>query len=400
MGQNKVLSVGIKSTANLGDVAISEMIFTLLTNRGYLVEQMEFNFSAVAEEFFRVRSRQVFSKDSCARIKTETGNRLGLKLLKSLGRVFKLTFYLPIVFLVFLRKAKNCSMVIIGGGNLLMGIEYGFPLQVLAYVLFSRLVGKRVVFVCVGAGPFTAPGIKPILRMTLWLAHRVICRDTKSVDLIERELGDSLVALDVLADPVLLWPKLKEETKIKYDMLFTVMPLFSPAIFPDGDGTRAKNFKSCMTDLAVELIKLGKRVGVFVTDSSVDLEISKMIAEDVFNRAGVRLEVQVPDTPAEMALLVNSAEVVFSTRMHGAIMALSQSVPALCVCWQLKIRGLYSDLAIDDLLVELDERGRFSILEVLDMISNITENRKNRILGVEEKLSALERQYKRLWAGL
>lgn len=400
MAQDKVLSVGIRSTSNLGDVAISEMIFKLLQRRGYQVVRMEFNFSAVvagcrqADRFWRGSGR------CCDNTKPGLIPLFSGRVAKAIGRVFKLAFYLPAVFLVFWRNSKGCAKVFIGGGNLLMGIEYGFPIQVLCYVLFSRLLGKRVVFVCVGAGPFTAPGVKPILRLVLRLSQRVICRDSKSKELIERELGDSLVVLEVFPDPVLLWPKVKEKTKISYDILFTVMPLFSPAIFPDGDYPRAENFQTCMIDLWVELIKSGKRIGVFVTDSKVDLKISKTIAKEVFNRTGVSLVVELPITPEEMAVLVNSADVVFSTRMHGAIMALSQTVPSLCISWQPKINGLYSYLAINDLLVALDVFGRFSTQDALHKLSKISENRNYYLEVIGQRLTEVEGLTGRLWASL
>lgn len=395
MTQGKVLSVGIRSTTNLGDLAISEMISKLLSNRGYQVEHLEFNFSEVVAPFFRggffLRVTDFF-----AGITTHGKNRLRERLAKVIGRIFKMIFYFPVVFLTFRRKARGCSTVFIGGGNLLMGIEHGFPLQVLAFVLFSRVLGKSVVFVCVGAGPFAAPGVKSILRLALRLSRLVICRDSKSKALIETELGGSLVAVDVLADPVLLWPKGVNKGELKHDVMFTFMPLFSPEIFPDGDRARAGNFKSCLVDLLVELINSGKRPGVLVTDSRVDLEISKTIVAEVSARTGVVLEIEIPTTPGRMAELVNSAGVVFSTRMHGAIMALSQSVPALCVGWQPKINGVYDDLALDNLVVELDDHGRFSIPAALETISEINHNRKFYVEGIAERLSEVELRYNRI----
>jgi polysaccharide pyruvyl transferase WcaK-like protein len=96
--------------------------------------------------------------------------------------------------------------------------------------------------------------------------------------------------------------------------------------------------------------------------------------------------------------VLNGAGLVFSTRMHGAIMALSQAVPPLCVCWQPKIRGLYADLDLEELLQEIDQSGRFDTREALRMIAEITENRKRYVAGIEERLSALRGQYNRLWA--
>ena len=400
MDHNKILCIGISLTDNLGDVAISEMMHKLFSDSGYQVEKMDFNFHAVVAQTFPSLIRMLSTGMTDAGTKRRKISRLKNRYWRIALNLLKFIIYLPVVFVEFVRKSKECSKVYIGGGNLLMGIEYGFPLQALFYVLFSRLLGKPVSFVCVGAGPFTAPGVRPILRMALRLSDRFICRDTKSKELIEMVLGDSLVALEVLPDPVLVWPKVKERTEIKYEILFTFLPLFSSDIFPDGDKAKADNFKLCIVALIVNLIHLGTRVGVFVTDSGIDSAFSEEIVEEIFAKTGVRLDIKVPASPDDMAVLVSSAGVVFSTRMHGAIMALSQSVPALCVCWQPKVRGLYADLQINNLLVDIDEFGKFSIQNVLSVISEIHENPQRYTEDIGQKMDRLRVQYMDRWASL
>lgn len=404
MAQQKVLSVGIRSTTNLGDVAISDMIYRLLTERGYHVARMEFNFRALVADCFLFRSTKCplgagrEPKRGAGAEDQEEGG--GNRLVRVLGQACRLFFYLPIVVAVFVQKAKGCSRIFIGGGNLLMGIEHGFPLQVLTYVLLSRLLGKDVLFVCVGAGPLSATGVKPILRLALRFSQRVICRDHRSKELLAGELGLSRAVIEVLPDPVLLWPKMQREIACRYDILFTFAPLFSPTIFPDGDAFKAENFKVSMTDIVSGAIGLGKRVGILVTDSGIDMRISKEIVADVFARTGERLDVSVPGSPDEMAAVVSGASLVFSTRMHGAIMALSQSVPPLCVCWQPKIRGLYVDLGLADLLVGCDESGRCPTGDVLLMIENLDANRQSYAAAIEQSLSSLRERYDLLLAEL
>ncbi|MCF6282034.1 MAG: polysaccharide pyruvyl transferase family protein [Candidatus Polarisedimenticolaceae bacterium] len=393
----KVLHIGISSTHNLGDVAISKMILSLFARNEVAVEHMDFNFSVVVAQCFQFSSKGANKERESQKdhIRKISNNRL-LRVVSRLGRFI---FFAPIVFFVFLRKVKGCEKVFIGGGNILMGIEYGFPMQVLSYVVFSRLLNKPVTFLCVGAGPFTAPGVKSILRFALSLSDRVICRDSSSKVLIEGVFGPSITDIEVLPDPVLIWPE-AQKMQQKYDILFTFMPLFSPTIFPDGDADKAKEFKSCLIELAVNLICQGKRVGVLVTDPGVDLAVSEGIVSKIRDKTGVQLQVDIPANPDQMAALVGSAAIVFSTRMHGAIMALSQAVPALCVCWQPKIKGLYTDLGLAELLVQVDSSGCFSLQEVQEAITNITENRRLFVQRIGVARSDLEGIYENLWKRL
>ena len=195
MSKHKILSVGIYNTDNLGDVAIMTMLCDMFTDSGYQVEKMNFNFRAVVESAF------LFT------IHISNLNYFKNKYLKTLFNAMKYILYFPIIAIVFFRKSKGCSKVFIGGGNVLMGIEYGFPIQALTYVLLSRVLGKHVSFICVGVGPFSAPGARLILNYALKLSDQVICRDSNGRELIENEFGHDFVKLKVLADPVLLWPK-------------------------------------------------------------------------------------------------------------------------------------------------------------------------------------------------
>jgi len=398
--QKKVLSIGIRNTNNVGDVAITDMIAALCYENGYVVNTMDFNFKAVILEllfpylkfakrinlFFPFSLLNLFFSRSL--------------LLKIISNVLKLLIYIPIIFVVFFFKSRGCGKVFIGGGNILMGIEHGFPIQALIYAIFSRFFGKKVYFVFVGAGPLTAPGVRGILRLALRLVHCVICRDHASKMLIIKELGGSLVDIEVMPDPVLLWPKSNVKTAEYYDVLFTFLPLFSPEMFPDGREGKAVFFQQVMVDLVVELVRKGQRVGFFVTDVGADLEISKVVSDEVFQKTGCRINIVIPDSPDAMAELVGSSGLVFSTRMHGAIMALSQSIPSYCIEWQPKVTGLYNDMGLSEFLIRLDDKGGFSVSSVLENIIAIQNNRDSYVALIDGKLKQLRSNYSERWNSL
>ena len=99
-------------------------------------------------------------------------------------------------------------------------------------------------------------------------------------------------------------------------------------------------------------------------------------------------------------MLCNDTHVIFSSRMHGAIMALSQHIPALCICWQPKIEGLYSELQMEDLLVKLDDIGQFSVSDTVRKIFKVHTKRQAYIDYIELKLDKIKSQYIELWVTL
>ncbi|MDG1687445.1 MAG: polysaccharide pyruvyl transferase family protein [Gammaproteobacteria bacterium] len=400
MSKHKILSVGICTTDNLGDIAIMTMIHNMFTDAGYQVEKIDFNFRALVENTFPFLVQKRSSSEADVSVKIVKCDCLDNRFFKTLRNCLKFFFYWPLVLIIFLRKSRGCSKVFIGGGNLLMGVEYGFPLQALTYVLFSKLMRKRVDFLCVGAGPFTAPGVKFLLGYALRLSDRVICRDSESMKLIEKEFGSDSVKLDVIPDPVLLWPKLSETKGYKYDVLINVLPLFSVSIFPDGDKQKANNFRTSIERLITELISRELTVGIFITDAAVDAHIGKQVIEGVLANTGTQLILEVPSNPNELAMLCNQTRIIFSSRMHGAIMALSQYVPALCICWQPKVEGLYSELQMEDFLVKLDDLGRFSVSDTVSKIFDIHTKQQAYIGYIQQKLDKIKSQYIELWGTL
>lgn len=388
MSKYKILSVGVSNTDNLGDVAIMTMIRGMFTDSGYQVEKMNFNFRAVVENVFPFTTH------------ISNLNYFKNKYLKFLFNAMKYILYFPIIAIVFLRKSKGCSKVFIGGGNVLMGIEYGFPIQALTYVLLSRALGKHVSFICVGVGPFSAPGVRLILSYALKLSDQVICRDSSSRQLIENEFGPDFVKLKVLADPVLLWPKILSQKGCQYDVLINVLPLFSVSLFPDGNKQKEDNFTASVVELIVELLKADLTVGLFVTDVDADSYISKQVIDAVFIETGSKLLLHIPNIPDELASLVNLSNVVVSSRMHGAILSLSQHTPVLCLNWQPKIQGLYSDIQMEYFLINLDKEGMFSIGDVISKISEINTNRAFYVKEISLKLDNIRSQYSKCWTTL
>ena len=69
------------------------------------------------------------------------------------------------------------------------------------------------------------------------------------------------------------------------------------------------------------------------------------------------LPVIAPKTAQEVKNVIAASQVVFSSRFHGCISALSSGVPCLGSSWSHKYEALYDDYGIPDLLISPNMTG-------------------------------------------
>ncbi len=84
-----------------------------------------------------------------------------------------------------IRRLKGADLVLVPGTGFLddfQEVPYGWPLMILRWCLAARLVGARLAFVSVGAGPIRHPMSRFFLTAAARLCHYRSYRDTQSRD--------------------------------------------------------------------------------------------------------------------------------------------------------------------------------------------------------------------------
>lgn len=268
------------------------------------------------------------------------------------------------------KKSKGAT-VIIGGGNLLMSIDFIFPVVMFIHVLVGKIFGDKVILFCVGVGPFYNRIGTMLIKASLIMADEVIVRDIRSLNLVN-SLG---VESDVLPDPVFTFARMCnhsiKEVEAIYDVGISVMPIGSELISLGGSEIGLDNFKKSLVETIRALLISGKRIKIFITDVNKDVQIYDYLKKtDLINC----VEFEVPKNYMHLFQIIRGCKMILATRMHSAIFALSENKPVCSIAWQDKVLAMHEVLSLSDSCVALNSDFSFSSQNVLSVFDGFEKN--------------------------
>ncbi|WP_026897752.1 polysaccharide pyruvyl transferase family protein [Daejeonella oryzae] len=357
----KYLHIGIENTSNIGDEAITFCIRENLKNYGVEFLTHSFNFCDSGTKFSSsFKTAPVYSF---------------LKRTRFIKALYDL-FFIPLKnyksILAFLTKVKKVDCVLIGGGNLLMGLDLVFPIQIFIYTVLSRLLGKKVQIIFVGYGPFNNKLSKALIDRSIKLSHKVIFRDSLTFKQ-SKEFNNS----EIICDPVLFLSdlKLKDTIEVKptYDIGISVLAYLDPKIFPEGSEHNYQLFINNFVDF-VNQLSINKSVLLFTTDEKADGSTLATIYSKIDQS---NVDFRLPKTINELIEVTQSCRLITSTRMHSAIFSLSYNVPVVALSWQKKVSALIQDLGLATYLFDINEINSEQVITTIrELLNNEHANKE------------------------
>ncbi len=101
-------------------------------------------------------------------------------------------------------------------------------------------------------------------------------------------------------------------------------------------------------------------------DASLARELAKLLPE---------IEIHAEDDPLVIKAIIGASHVVFSSRFHGLVSALSQAVPALGTSWSHKYRMLFADYEFEDGLIDTLAVDRESLDHIVESVAADSANK-------------------------
>ncbi|HAW92699.1 MULTISPECIES: polysaccharide pyruvyl transferase family protein [unclassified Arsukibacterium] len=235
------------------------------------------------------------------------------------------------------------------------GFAYGdqWPLQFLQNtakeVKRFHHAGKPFVFMPQAFGPFASEQSKAAMRDIIQHARLIFVRDPVSLAHLQSCINPLPASVILTPDfTVGLTPQANHElpeVSKPYVALIPNSKVVSKYNHADAEAMRA-SYVGAFAAAADKLTVLGYQVVLVNHEGREDAELCAEIAK--LSPCGL---VQIED-PLAVKAFIGAAEMVISSRFHGAVNALSQGVPCIATSWSHKYHAMMSDFGMADFCVE------------------------------------------------
>jgi len=232
-------------------------------------------------------------------------------------------------------------------------------------VLVAKSFGRPVVMLPNSVGPFRTWVGRFLSRIALNSCVSIIIRDPISYGIVT-SLGVTPQRF-LTSDMALLFrPKTKMAEKITDHPVIGVCPgVYSFSISLQQIERyvveHAKALDAAIEKHGFHILFLPHYISGFAYD---DFEISKLILQNMKNKDYARI-LRIDDL-GEFKLLINQMDLLVSSKMHPAVLAVSGYVPSIAVVYDHKQTGFFKDLGMLEYTVSLQEASKSELLSRID----------------------------------
>ena len=232
-------------------------------------------------------------------------------------------------------------------------------------VLVAKSFGRPVVMLPNSVGPFRTWVGRFLSKIALNSCASIIIRDPISYDIV-RSIGVKPRRF-LTSDMALLFrPKTKKAQEIADHPVIGVCPgVYSLSISVQQIkryiAEHAKALDAAIEKHGFHVVFLPHYISGFAYD---DFEISKLILHNMKNKGRARI-LKIDDL-GEFKLLINQMDLLISSKMHPAVLAVSGYVPSIAVVYDHKQTGFFKDLGMLEYTVSLQEASKSGILSRID----------------------------------
>ncbi len=299
-----------------------------------------------------------------------------------------------------LKRIRGLDVLYVTGSNQFLdnfGGPWGFPYTLLKWTVMSRLVGCRVAFVSVGAGPLDRRLSHWMISRAIGLADYLSLRDEGSQSLIQRATGHEGRVLPDLAHSLDTgMPPTRSDPRGRVHVAINAMPVHDPRYWHQPDPEKYRRYVNALARVCNQLLAAGHDVSFFATQFP-DANVARDIAKDLRGSEG-ELVINVPSTVSELLAFLNQADVIVATRFHGILLSLLMNRPTVGICYYRKSRELLTRAGLANCAFDIDDFDSAELASaVLRMIG--TRDEVSSAIGTHNQAyrEALEDQYQVLF---
>lgn len=385
--KNAVL-ISFFESENIGDIILSEKLFEEFTKKAR-INKIDFVTGKCKRKFkCSIDGNPYIKKIN----KINKINKIKNKL-KSIGLVKEIVDYKnsikcirAIDWVSVEKEIVKSDILIIGGGNMLMGLSYDFPFIFKKYVEIAKKHNKDISVVSVGVGPFKNKLTKTIIKRSLKDVKHITTRDKRSKELLIDITKNK--EINVACDPAMLCEnKTRDENKTQ--IAFSVYPYQESSLNIDGNDYKYEAYINELADLVNETyIKFQREIILFSTEKNDYKAVEHLYSKvhpDIKNSVTIRYV----DCLNDIINVYNDTLVLIGTRLHSMIIAYTQLVPIIGLSWQPKVDGFFEYIDRGDYNFNIKDikKERENILNKCDICIKNYNSQVNDIVNKKKDIS-------------
>jgi polysaccharide pyruvyl transferase WcaK-like protein len=333
----KGILVSFFNSNNIGDVLISEALFNNVVSCGYIVERCSYEGSFII-------TGNIENSINETGIKKTVNTLLPSKIVRRIHHKLKTRKF----WTEFEKKIKKSDVLIIGGGNMIMGLTpQSKPISLFEkYINLAKKYQKKIIVLSIGIGPFHTFNQIDDTKRVLKKCDYVTFRDEESFSIGSTDNKNHFVSVD----PVYMMPALKKHP-LKAKRLTIGIGVINTLLF-----NSSKEFYTQVRDSYVSLINKLLINDYDIVIFSTEKADTKMI-EDVnnfFNNKRVRKE-YIQTSKELLDLYSKELSFLIAARMHSLIIAFTQFIPIIGLSWQAKVKSMFKIIDSLDHCIQIDQ---------------------------------------------
>lgn len=265
------------------------------------------------------------------------------------------------------RRLRHVDVLIVTGSNPLFDFFGGFwqyPYTVWKWAALARLTRTRLAFVSVGAGPVVSARSGRLLARVLERADYVSFRDEGSRRLMQQygfhgrgavypDLAHSLPARPAAA-PVPRMPLRRASDRLRVGI--NPMIVHHGVFWPVRDPALQQLYIESLADLAASLVREGHDVFFYGTQKDDRVTTQEVQAAMALHAAAHPVpEFVLPASIDGLLELCAGADLLVTTRFHGAVFGVLTARPTLAICYQAKTREVLQAAGLDAHAIDFND---------------------------------------------
>ena len=316
---------------------------------------------------------------SGAHVADAHGHRVG-------GRARKIVEKLQDV-LSTIRYARKFDLVLIPGTGILDDFgdrPKGMPWNILRWCLVSRLLGAKVAFVCIGAGPIGHPLSRWMMKTAARLAHYRSYRDVLSKDFMTG-IGVKTGPDPVFADLAFGLPPPLHRERPDAERLVVgvgVMSYYGWYSFAEAGAETHRQYVDKLARFVRHILDRGHRVRLLIGETADDGAVKTLLSH-LRSQSPAIPEEDLVTAPAnslhDIMRQMQETDVIVATRYHNIVCALKLAKPTISLGYSKKNDVL---MALAGLGAYCHHVERFEVEELIEQFEKMCAQRTECADGV------------------